>query len=154
MIPDDVQQLFDRLLGEGLEFDPEIGPLVAPEQALELASGLKELGFVFLVYCSSAHFPAAGEEDEETCLTTYRVRRLGQTRASVAFHLRVPYGQPTPSMVPVWVGADWQEREQYDLVGARFEGHPDLRRIMMPEDWKGHPLRRDYPIDTPHFPWR
>ena len=61
---------------------------------------------------------------------------------------------PTPSMVPVWVGADWQERVQYDLVGARFEGHPDLRRIMMPEDWKGHPLRRDYPIDTPHFPWR
>ena len=43
---------------------------------------------------------------------------------------------------------------QFDLVGTIFEGHPDLRRIMMPEDWPGHPLRRDYAIDTAHFPWR
>jgi NADH-quinone oxidoreductase subunit C len=56
--------------------------------------------------------------------------------------------------VRVFVGADWQEREQFDLVGVHFAGHPDLRRLMMPEDWVGHPLRRDYAIDTPHAPWR
>ena len=59
-----------------------------------------------------------------------------------------------PRLYPLFAGADWQEREQYDLVGVIFEGHPDLRRLMMPEDWDGHPLRKDYAIDTRVAPWR
>jgi len=54
----------------------------------------------------------------------------------------------------VWAGADWQEREQYDLTGVRFEGHPDLRRILLPENWEGFPLRKDYPSDAACAPWR
>lgn len=51
-----------------------------------------------------------------------------------------------PSVVDLWAGADWYEREIYDLWGVHFKGHPDLKRILMPDDWVGHPLRKDYAL--------
>jgi NADH-quinone oxidoreductase subunit C len=54
--------------------------------------------------------------------------------------------EPVPSVVPVWPTADWHEREAYDLMGIRIQGHPNLSRILMEDDWEGHPLRKDYPI--------
>lgn len=61
---------------------------------------------------------------------------------------RLPGGDPrVDSMVPVWPGANAFEREVFDLFGIHFDGHPDLRRILLPEEWEGHPLRKDYPTE-------
>jgi NADH-quinone oxidoreductase subunit C len=66
----------------------------------------------------------------------------------VRLKVRLNSSSPTvDSLTPLWPGANYFEREVYDLFGVRFAGHPYLRRIMMPEDWEGHPLRKDYPVE-------
>jgi NADH-quinone oxidoreductase subunit C len=59
-----------------------------------------------------------------------------------------------PSLTAVYRGADWMERECYDMFGIRFDGHPDLRRILLSDNWEGHPLLKSYAVDTPHPPYR
>ena len=136
----------------GITDCPPEGPEIPRDRLVELGRALKdELGFSYFVGCTAAHYAAADPNPDRT-MVWYRVRRL--PKDVFAFRVFCPTGEAVPSLARIWVGADWQEREQYDLVGTVFAGHPDLRRLMMPEDWPGHPLRRDYAIETGHFPWR
>jgi NADH-quinone oxidoreductase subunit C len=71
-------------------------------------------------------------------------------RHKIVLKVEVPTESPNvPSVESVWKSANWHEREAYDLLGINFIGHPDLRRILLPDDWEGHPLRKDY--QTPEF---
>ena len=69
-------------------------------------------------------------------------------RARVRVKTQVHTGESVPTVSTIWAGAGWTEREVFDLFGIVFEGHEDLRRLMMPDDWEGHPLRKDYPVQV------
>jgi NADH-quinone oxidoreductase subunit C len=77
---------------------------------------------------------------------SYHLLALTQPAARVRLQCWVDDGEHVPSVVSVWPTADWHEREQFDLMGIVFDGHPNLRRLIMDDDWEGHPLRKDYPI--------
>ena len=74
------------------------------------------------------------------------VRSGAREALRVRVQVWVDDGEPVPSVVSVWPTADWQEREVWDMMGISFDGHPDLSRILMDDDWEGFPLRKDYPI--------
>jgi len=76
---------------------------------------------------------------------SYHLLALRQPPERVRFKVWIDEGDLVPSVVSVWPTADWHEREQFDLMGIRFDGHPNLKRLIMEDDWEGHPLRKDYP---------
>jgi NADH-quinone oxidoreductase subunit C len=104
--------------------------------------------------CAYFNFCTAVDWKEEGLEVLARVENLD---APFALTLRTRLGAGVTacaSVTSLWRGADWMERECYDMFGIRFEGHPDLRRILLPQDWEGHPLLKSYAVDTPHPPYR
>ena len=77
---------------------------------------------------------------------SYHLLALREGAPRVRLQVWVGDGQSVPSVVSVWPTADWFERETWDMFGIAFDGHPNLSRILMDDDWEGHPLRKDYPI--------
>lgn len=140
---------------------PKDGPPVVPSgTSVELAVRLKAMGYVQFISCVSTHWLAGtgrkGKDaaEPEHFETAYSLRTIGAGSKVAAWCVRTLPGETVPTLTQVFAGAEWQEREQYDLVGVTFSGHPDLRRIMMPENYVGHPLRRDFPSNAPMAPWR
>ena len=153
---------FDKLLAESFgvtDFPADAPPVVDATRHLELATRLLELGYLVYVSVVATHYLAqaagkTGPEQPERIEVATLLRRPGKGATLAAWRVVLPIGEKLDSLVSLYAGADWQEREQYDLVGVEFANHPDLRRLMMPDDWEGHPLRKDYAIDTACLPWR
>jgi NADH/F420H2 dehydrogenase subunit C len=110
---------------------------------LEVARILRddpELAFNNFCDITAVHWPGEPKELEVVChLRSIPANRLIRVKT------RVAGDEPLESLTQVWPGADWPEREVFDLMGVQFVNHPDLRRIMMPEDYEYHPLRKDFP---------
>lgn len=99
----------------------------------------RELLFDGLMCVAGVDYPDKNELHAVYLLYSYTHRHR------ICVKIIVPRDNPVlPSAEPVWKHADWMERETYDLLGIIFEGHPNLVRVLLPEDWEGHPLRKDY----------
>jgi NADH-quinone oxidoreductase subunit C len=133
-----------KSVAEVIEFHGET-TLVVPRELLRAAAEFcrTNLEFNFLSDATSVdRFPA-----EPRFELNYHLVSIPK-KTKIRLRTRVGGADPVvDSLVPVWPGAGWLEREIFDLMGIRFNGHPDLRRILLPDDWEGYPLRRDYPTE-------
>jgi NADH-quinone oxidoreductase subunit C len=149
------ETLAQALPGAAVELVPSVDMptlVVAREHLLDVCRTLRDhasLQFALLVEVTAADYLPAEPRFE----VVYHLACLGEAfaqpgGAAVARRLRLKVRLPgadpiVPSVTSIWPGANWPEREVFDLFGIRFEQHPDLRRILMPDDWEGHPLRKD-----------
>jgi NADH-quinone oxidoreductase subunit C len=104
--------------------------------------------FDYLVDVTALHYPQR-EKQFDLVWILYSFPRNERIRVKTM----VADGTSVPSAVPIWPAANWLEREVYDMFGIRFDGHPDLKRILLPDGWKGHPLRKDYGIIQQDQEW-
>lgn len=120
--------------------------LVPKEDLLEVCTFLRDDPEFRMDYLS---FVSAVDRPPDSLEVVYHLFST-EHRHNLLLKVVVPREDPrVPSVVGIWDGANWHERETYDLLGVIFEGHPNLRRIMMTEDWTGHPLRKDYVYEDP-----
>jgi NADH-quinone oxidoreductase subunit C len=125
---------------------------VRQESYIELCGHLRDQAGITFDMCTdltAVHWPERSGQEFDVVLQLYSVSENRRLRIKTA----VAEGGACPSITSLWAGANWMEREIFDMFGIRFEGHPDLRRILLPEDWPGHPLRKDYPIEYRDNEW-
>jgi len=125
---------------------------VKRDSLIDLCRFLKDDGRALFDMCAdltAVHWPDRKGEEFEVVIQLYSVPKNRRLRIKVS----LADGQSCPSVTPIWAGANWMEREAYDMFGLEFEGHPDLRRILLPQDWPGHPLRKEYPIEYRDNAW-
>ncbi len=121
--------------------------IVPPSRLLDVAAYLRDTPGAQFDFCSDVTAtdwpPRARRFDVIYCLYSTALRHR------VRVKVRAADGEAVPSVSELWPAANWLEREVFDMFGIRFDGHPDLRRILMPDDWQGHPQRKDYPLEGP-----
>ena len=142
----DITSALKERFGDAItEFSTYLGQnfLVAkPEAAIPIIETLKlELDFDYLVDLTAVDYPKRAERFDIIYIL-YSFARNERIRVKIM----VPEGYRPPTVVTAHLTANWLEREVFDMFGIQFEGHPDMRRILMPEEWIGHPLRKEYSI--------
>jgi NADH-quinone oxidoreductase subunit C len=138
-------------VGDGVfsmsRFRDNLRLFVPPSRAYELLSVLKtQCGFDLLAELGGTDYLGYPGRTRARFEVHYVLKNT-QTGERLIVKVGVNDPDPTlPSVFPLWPGADWMEREVFDMFGIRFDGHPDLRRILMPEEFSAYPLRKDYPL--------
>ena len=130
-----------KAISDSISFDEEsqIFNLEKVDEWLEISTKIKELGLDYLMCITSIDL-----EDGNLSLA-YNLNSTA-SQASIEFNLTFNVDAEVPSIESLWKTADWHEREAYDMMGIKFSGHPDMKRILLPHDWVGHPLKKDYEV--------
>lgn len=138
------QTLQEKYSAQVQEFRGEVTVMLSPEHNVEALQTLRDdFHFEMLMDVTAVDY---WPEEAPRFHINYQLYSMSQ---NVLLRLRVPLKGNAPSLRSVekiYPSANWYEREVFDLFGVRFEGHSDMRRIIMPADWEGHPLRKDYPL--------
>jgi NADH-quinone oxidoreductase subunit C len=152
-----VAKLREKFAGaviEATEFLGQLSIRIEPAHVVEICEVLKrdpQTPFNYLSDLTCAHYPDHREAPFEVIYNLYSIS--ANERVRLKARVNTERGEGIDSVTGVWPSADWPEREVYDLFGVNFRNHPDLRRILLPPDWEGHPLRKDYPLEFVENKW-
>jgi len=146
-----LKEKFGDAVVEAAEFLGQLSIAIAPERIVEVCSALRdddEAPFNYLSDLTCVHYPDNQGAPFQVVYNLYSISKNERVRLNVDTN-----GAGVESVTSVWPAADWMEREVYDLFGVVFHNHPDPRRILLPPDWDGHPLRKDYPLEFVENRW-
>jgi NADH-quinone oxidoreductase subunit C len=146
-----LKEKFGEAVAEAFEFLGQLSIRIDGARIVEVCDALKEdaeTPFNYLSDLTCVHWPDRREAPFEVVYNLYSISKNERVRLKVNTN-----GEGVESVTSVWPAADWLEREVYDLFGVVFRNHPDLRRILLPPDWEGHPLRKDYPLEFVENRW-
>lgn len=147
-----LKQQFNGTVLDAKEFLGQLSVRIAADAVADVCKFLKDdqnTRFDYLSDLTCVHYSLEEQEPFEMVYNLYSISRNERVRLKA----RVGDAGSVESVTGIWPAANWMEREVYDLFGVGFSNHPDLRRILLPEDWEGHPLRKDYPLEFFENQW-
>ncbi len=143
---------FGEAIGEAVEFIGQLSVRIERDRNVEICDFLKgdeKTPFDYLSDLTCVHYPDSKETPFEIVYNLFSI----PANERVRLKLRTSEAAAVASVTGVWPAANWLEREVFDLFGIRFSNHPDLRRLLLPPDWEGYPLRKDFPLEFVENAW-